>query len=257
MVKEMNLRFADYGDAVNDDSHQPMAMRNVTGSPKVVTVDGRKVIDLGSAQGLTGNEPDPDMFVPDGSGNRASSSMKDLVQEIYKQYRRDSFVPAVADGEDEGSQRSGLTLAIRFWPLTSHISTERYFWTAGLNLFQTILLKMMAKKKVDPVTEDHTKMRMKQVWAPPLPRDREQDVQEWVQRAASNLGSIEHLLELTGDIEDTSEMREQILEDIKAIAEIEAKAMAMANPMMGGPGGPPQSGGSKSVASGGRGTSTS
>lgn len=256
MVKEMNLRFGDYGDAVSDDSHIPFAMRNVQGSPKIVTVDGRKIIDLGSSVGISGNEPEPDLF--EASKTRhASSSMKDLVNEIYAQYRRDSFTPAVADGEDEGSQRSGMTLAMRFWPLGSHVSTERYFWTPALNLFQTYLLKMMAMKKIgDPViTEEHTTMRMKQVWAPLLPRDREADVSEWVQRASANLGSIEHLLELTGDIEDIDEQREQILNWIREIKEIEAEAEAKANPMGSFGGRSPQGGGKASVASGAAGGS--
>lgn len=241
MVKEMNLRFGDYGDAVNDDSHVPLAMRNVTGSPKIVTIDKRNVIDLGSTVGITPNEPEPDLFAPKGGGQRASASMKDLLQEIYLQYRRDAFIPAVADGEDEGSQRSGMTLAMRFWPLGSHVNTERYFWTAGLNIFQTNVLKMIAKipdsVAETGITEAHTKMRMKQVWAPLLPRDRETDVQEWVQRVSANLGSIEHLLELTGDIEDIQEQRQQILDWLQAIAEIEANAAAKAAQAFPPPGG--------------------
>ncbi len=209
MVKELNLRFADYGDAVNDDSHAALAIKNTQGAPRQVTVGTRDVTDLGSAIGITGNEPDPDFF--EVTKARASVAMKDLTAEIYRQYRRDAYVPAVADGEDEGSQRSAMTLAMRFWPLGSHITTERVFWTAALDVFQTQILKMAAQAKVGGITEAHTKFRMKQKWAPILPRDREADVQEWVQRASADLGSIEHLLELTGDIEDIDEQRKLIL----------------------------------------------
>jgi hypothetical protein len=221
MVKELNLRFADYGDAVNDDSHAALALRNVQGAPRNIKIGTREVTDLGSAIGITGNEPEPMMW--EVTKARASKAMADLVAEIYRQYRRDAYVPAVADGEDEGSQRSGMTLAIRFWPLGSHISTERVFWTAAMDVFQMQILKMAAKQKVGKITEEHTKFRMKQKWSPILPRDRETDVQEWVQRAAADLGSIEHLLELTGDIEDIDEQRKLILKWIEDVETIKAK----------------------------------
>lgn len=235
IVKELNLRFADFGDAVNDDSHAYVAMRNTQGSPTVKSIaQGIKAIDLGSPQNISGNEPEPDLF--EIRKARASTAMKDLVSLIYDQYRRDSFVPPVAEGEDEGSQRSGLTLAMRFWPLTSHVGIERLFWTAGLDLFQPFLLKIMAIKKIGGITEAHTKMRMKQVWAPMMPRDREADVQEWVQRAQADLGSIEHLLTLTGDVENPEEVIKQMLEWKEALAKIEAEAMAKFGPQMAPPG---------------------
>lgn len=248
MVKELNLRFADYGDAVNDDSHAALAIRNVQGTPREVKVGTRTVTNLGTAVGITGNEPDPDFF--EVTKARASAAMRDLIAEIFRQYRRDAYIPAVADGEDEGSQRSGMTLAMRFWPLGSHITTERVFWTAGMDVFQTFLLKIAAKQKIGGMTEKHTQFRMKQRWAPILPRDREADVQEWVQRASADLGSIEHLLELTGDIEDIPEQREQILKWIEDVETLKAKIAKKyaPEPSFGQPARPPQGGGSKSSA---------
>jgi len=49
---------------------------------------------------------------------------------LLDQYRRDTSTPAVADGEDEGSQRSAATPDHRMWPLVSHINTERVFCPA-------------------------------------------------------------------------------------------------------------------------------
>lgn len=239
LVKELNLRFADYGDAVNDDAHSYVAMRNVQGSPQMKTIaEGLKVVDLGSASNITSNEPEPDLFAV--GKQRAGTAMRDLVDELTNEYRRESFVPAVAEGEDEGSQRSALTLATRFWPLTSHVGIERIFWSAGMDVFQTNLLKMMSIQNISGITESHTSMRMKQKWAPMLPRDREADVQEWVQRVSANLGSIKHLLELTGDVEDVDAEEEEILDWLEKLAKIQA----MAQPVFGQPGagGSPQSG---------------
>ena len=67
---------------------------------------------------------------------------------------------------------------------------------------------------------------MKQKWAPLLPRDREADVTEWVARASANLGSIDTLLEQTGDIDDIPGEKLKILDWIKSIAEITAEVEA-------------------------------
>jgi hypothetical protein len=236
LVREINLRYADYGDAVNDDSHSNLGMRNVSGSPKMRTIGGSlQVIDIGSSRNITGNEPEPDIFEVSKS-NKASNAMGALADVLYDQYRRDAAHPAVADGEDEGSQRSGLTIAMRFWPMTSHISTERYFWTPALNKVSSAILQMLAKKKKGGITDEHLKLGIKQKWAPLLPRDREADVQEWVQRAASDIGSLETLLEQTGDIENIPDELKKILAWKKLVAEVEAKASAKFAPKLVQPG---------------------
>lgn len=234
IIKELNLRFADYGDAVNDDSHVPLAMVNVNGSPQYTRIgEGLKVIDLGSSANISGGESDPNIFEVHKS--RSSTSMQSLLDELIDQYRRDSFVPAVAEGEDEGSQRSALTLATRFWPLTSHAGIERVFFSNGLDVFNTYLLRMMAIKKIGEIGPQHTGMRMKQSWAPMLPRDREAEVQEWTSRAQSNITSPEHLMSLTRDIDDIAAERERILKWLRDIAKIEAEANAKAAQMYPAP----------------------
>lgn len=222
LVKELNLRFADYGDAVNDDSHSITALKNVTGTPKLRRIaPWLTVVDIGSATNMTAHEPDPDLW--EVRNQKASAAMSDLLDQIYDQYRRDSFVPAVADGEDEGSQRSGLTLAMRFWPLTSHANAERIFWTSGLNSFYRVLLKMLSVLKVNGITDEHRKMRLKQQWHSMLPRDREADVQEWVSRAGADIGSPWHLISLAGDVEDIDEEVQRMLDYKEKVLELEKK----------------------------------
>lgn len=222
IVKELNLRYGDYGDAINDDAHPNIAMRNVSGSPVIQKVTAwLEAINLGNRNGLTANEGDPDMFQVGTS--RASPAMADILERLYGQYERDAYIPPVAYGEDEGSQRSGQTLAIRFWPLTSHCSTERHFWTPGLDVLHMYMLRMMMVKKLNGITKDHLAMRIKERWAPLIPRDREADVQEWQLRSTSDLGSPQHLLELTGDVEDPEEEVQKMLDWKRAVAEIESE----------------------------------
>jgi hypothetical protein len=225
MIKELNARWGDYGDAVNDDSHPVIAGKNVQGSVQVKRVTNwLEYVDLGSNPGISGNEPEPDLFQV--NQQRASPSMENMVKGIYQQYRRDSFVPPVADGEDEGSQRSGMTLAIRFWPLTSHAGTERYFWTPGLDVFHRMLLRMMVVKGLAEITVDHLRMRIKEKWAPFLPRDREAEVQEWAIRSSNTIASVEHLIDMAADVEDVTEERQRILQWIKDVEIVKQKALA-------------------------------
>jgi hypothetical protein len=239
LIRELNLRMGDYGDAINDDAHPVLAMRDVNGVPRMVTInDWLEILDLHSTMNMTGGEKSPDLF--EVRQTRASAAMKDLVEQILNEYRRDSFIPAVADGEDEGSQRSGMTLATRFWPLISHTATERYFWTPGLNVMQSSILKILKSKKLANITDEHLKLRIKQQWAPQLPRDREAQVTEWQLRRTSEIASIEHLIEMSGDVEDVPQEREKILQDIRDIETIKAKIAKQfaPEPTFGAPGQP-------------------
>jgi hypothetical protein len=105
---------------------------------------------------------------------------------------------------------------------------ERVFFGAGLDVFNNYLLRMMAKKDIEGITEQHVKMRMKQSWAPMLPRDREAEVQEWQVRSTSDIASVEHLIELARDVDDIAAERNRIIEWKTELAQIEAEAKAKA-----------------------------
>jgi len=221
IIKELNLRVADFGDAVNADAHAYMAMRNVQGSPDVKTLAPNvNAINLGNALALAGNESVPDLW--DLRKERASEAMATLVDSLYDQYRRDAFIPKVADGEDEGSQRSGLTLAMRMLSLLWHTQTERVFWTSGLNLLNRMALRILAIKEPDTgITIEHASLRMKQDWSPVLPRDREMLVNEVVARMSAKIISPETAFDIFGDVQDADEEKKAILDFIKKLAEAE------------------------------------
>jgi hypothetical protein len=211
LIREINMRTADIGDAVSDDSHKPIFVRNVRGALTMKEIDGRKVIDLGSGTNLVGNEAQPDMEAV--AVGQASTTMIDFEKELYKMYRREVSHPAVADGEDEGSQRSSLTLTTRMWPLVSHVELERVFWSIGIAKFCKILLTMMWKKGLEGITEEDTKVELTIEWAPMLPVNRTELVNEVTMRAKDKLGSKRHLLELLGDTRDIDEELQLIEEE--------------------------------------------
>jgi len=225
LVKEMNLRLGDIGDAVNDESHGILVMRNVRGTPRMIRItDDLEVLNIGSTQNLSTQEQQPDMFNVRKSS--VSSTMVDLNNELNRHFRREVSVPAIADGEDEGSQRSSLTLNIRLWPLISHTRLERMNWTTGLSIINSVALKMLETKNKLGVTESVARVPMKARWYPSLPRDREQVVAEAVQRIVNGLGSPEQLIQLFGDVEDPEVEIDRIVAWLETDAKIKAMAKA-------------------------------
>jgi len=233
ITKEINLRTADAGDATNDQSHSVLAMRNVRGTPQLTRLgNGINVINLGGNQSITGQEQQPDLFAVTRSS--VTAPMLDLNTELRDDIRKELFVPPVAEGgEDAGSQRSAVTLVVKMWPLTSHVKSERAYWSAGLTVFNRMILRIMAEKKLYKITEEHTKVRIKNKWAPILPRDREAFVQELVARAGVNLGSLEHLITLIGDVEDIDLVMQQIKDWLEFQAEMKAKSVPVQEPYGG------------------------
>lgn len=233
ITKEINLRTADAGDATNDQSHSILVTRNVRGTPQLMKLgNGINVVNLGGSQSITGNEQQPDMFAVTRSS--ITQPMLDLNRELREDIRKELFVPAIAEGDTSvGSQRSAVTLVVQMWPLTSHVKAERAYWSAGLTMFNRMILKILASKGLYNITEEHTKIRIKNKWSPILPRDREAFVAELVARAGVNLGSLEHLISLIGDVEDIDLVMQQIKDWLDFQAQMKAKSVPVQQPFGG------------------------
>jgi hypothetical protein len=209
IVREINLREADVGDAVSEDTHNYIWVRNVRGSLSTVQIgDGRPIVNLGSTSGLTGNESNPDMQAV--NNKSASSPILDFNKSLYDLYRIEVNHPAVADGVDQGSQRSSVTLNARMWPLTSHVETERIFWSVGMATLAHCMLIIMANKEIYGIKKDDLNAEFVIEWSPMLPRDREAIIQEVAIRAKNKVGSRKHLMSILGDTQDLDAELEQI-----------------------------------------------
>lgn len=220
LIKELNLRNTDAGDAVSADSHSTPAIRN-SRNPRIVKIGGQlPVVDLGSNTGI-GGEKDPDM-ISVGSSSLSEPINKHLAS-LHAQIRRETRVPAVADGEDEGSQRSALTLSTRMYPLAAHVKKERFQWTDGLSMLCRQILKMMSVKTSMISEEEVEEASIFVGFSSLLSKDREQLVAEVVQRKTSGLGSTEHLIGLLDDVFDISEELEKIDQEQEKVANREAK----------------------------------
>lgn len=224
LIKELNLRWADVGDAVNDDSHSYVAVRQIRGTVQTINVgDGRPILDLGSSSGMA-NDPQPDMFSV--ATKSISEPMLKLGGELYKIYRRETNHPAVADGEDEGSQRSALTLATRMAPLVSEAEMERLFLTVGFTHLAKIVLTIMTDKKLNEITKEDIEIPLITQWQSMLPKDREALVQEAAVRSKNKLGSQKHIMGLFGDINNPDEEQAIIDEEVEELMKNSPQVLA-------------------------------
>jgi len=225
VILEMNLRYADLGDAVSDDSHGTLAVRGVrTGIKKVELPNGRIAIDIGASAGLSPNDTQPDLFAV--RTDSTSAPMLTITERLEAIYRREARHPAVADGEDEGSQRSSLTLTTRMFPLVTHIKLERINWTVGMIALAEIILKICQVKGINGITEEDLKEKLIVKWAPMLPVDREALVNEVAIRSKNHLGSRRHLLDMFQDVDNVEEELKEINAEADAEAEREKDLMA-------------------------------
>ncbi len=223
LVKEMNLRLSDYGDAVSSDSHTTIVVSGQSDyrieeaqkvSPRVKAI---KVKLTGMGNTGTAKDSNPDVFQLQ---QTAHTSMGELVDKLLDLFAKTVHIPPVAYGTDEGSQRSSATLVLRMWPLISHAQLERVYWTVGLNRICAIIVRMLSVKFPGKYSK-FKNIKIKQDWAPYLPKDREAIINEANIRYSSKMTSFQKIQELLGDVEDPEE-------EYKLVVEAQREAMKLA-----------------------------
>jgi hypothetical protein len=227
-----NLSAADVSDAILDATHQYLFVKNrPLGTKGLEVLQRGKLMNLGMAP--PGGD-DPDVFAV--KGGEIPQGTLDWLNEVKEMARESALTPPVSYGQDEGSQRSALTLAFRMWPLSSAVRASRGFWTDGLaSLNRKAVIVAMTKGGYN-LREGHADYEMLPMWASMLPRDREAEVNEAVVRKAAGLISVQNALGLLEEKEQSwiDEEEARIWEDANKQAEIEVK---IAQAGFGGPGG--------------------
>jgi hypothetical protein len=224
LLKELNKNIADAGDAVKADAAGYGVMSGVRGVPQIFELaDGFPVINLGmGSPTISGSENKPNLETI--RLGATSGPMVDIVNKTQSMLSRELYTPDVAYGEfGGGSQRSSSSLYAMMWHLTSHAKLERTWWTAGLRVLAKMALRLFAKLGEQGITEEDLKLQIGVQWSEYLPRDRAELINELSVRAANHLGSIRHLLELTGDVDNAPQMVEEIMEELESLAEMQAK----------------------------------
>lgn len=225
LIKELNYRFADYGDAIRHDAQRILAARNITGTKTRYILNGIQVVDIGSGVANVGGTLEPDLFEVSSRG-LANQPMSDLVDRLWAMIGRLAYVPPISFGEDEGSQRSSLTLVTRFWPLISHADDERRHIEDGLRHLAVLTFKMLEAKRMLVPREwlppaGWTEEDIGFVWSEQLPRDVETFVEMVVRRWQEGLGSPRTLLSLLPDVANPDEELENIKDWLLFLARLE------------------------------------
>lgn len=221
LVLELNGRMSDVGTIIMQTAHRKWIGRNITGNIKPKDfANGEEYNDLGMQNPAVNNPPELWPEDPPTLSNYITEFNKIL----WDQLLREANLTPIAFGEDEGSQRSALTLAIRFWPTTVIARMQRTFWEAGLNQLARYILDMIAVWMEQDRTAnvggkrikryEYREYTLRQDWLPIVPRDREQLVNEVVLLGGGKQQmSTYRGLETLGDVEDIQEELDRIREE--------------------------------------------
>lgn len=141
---ELNARLADVGDHVNNSAHPIRWIRNYRGDPDRDFVAGPdRLWNLGT--GTPGGE-DPEVGVI--PAQPEPSSTFNYVNFLLDISRQAANTSPVAFGQDEGSQRSGVTLTLRLWPLIQQVKTTRVYMRDQLRRLHQMMLVMIKARDV-------------------------------------------------------------------------------------------------------------
>lgn len=217
LMVELNARKADIGDAIKDSTHRKRIGVNLTKTPREREIlPGYKVIDIGQENPVYKNPPSIETEDPP----QLSPGMAEFPDSLWTQLMREGNVSDISYGEDEGSQRSALTLAFRMYPSTSHARAERDFWNDGMIRMAWMIGRIIViysdylidKIKVKLPADFWDRLTAYVDWNPMVPRDREQMVNEIVWRVQAGLLSPRKALEDFGDIRNVDDELKEIRE---------------------------------------------
>lgn len=215
MMKELNARLADVGDAISENTHRVWVGRNITRGINFKQLEnGQRYIDIGSDNPASKNPPeltpqDPPKFSPE---------MTQFNNEVRSEMEREGQITPIAFGIDEGSQRSGETLDQRMWPTVTAARAQRDLWSTGISRLNSIALLMLSRLSValpgPKVAPDFRKrFRLWTQWNPFLPKNQEQETNRIVALKTNGSMSTRRAVESQSDVEDIDTELTYIRED--------------------------------------------
>ena len=148
LSREYNARLGDVGDAIYLNVNRKRWIKNALHTPTVkTTTDGVKVYDMGQGHNLGKNPPE----ITFEEAPNVNPSITKYYMDIWSQMIRECSLSPIVFGEDEGSQRSGMTLAFRMWPMTALTGGERSFFSVAFNSIGQTLFNMIVDNRESPM----------------------------------------------------------------------------------------------------------
>jgi hypothetical protein len=228
---------SDIGDAIRKSVHRNRYVRNLQNNPQKITLaDGVDAINLGMESPVAKHPPEVTSEEPPQMGEHYLN----FVDKLWIQTMREGNLGDIAFGEDEGSQRSALTLAFRMYPSTSHARMERANWGDGIATIARFILRMVyvaqndkhMSKLVETDLIGKVPERFERLyqyaadWLPMIPRDREAVVNELILRKQARLISTRKALQDFGDVRNIEDELKAIQEDMEFAATLAAQQNA-------------------------------
>jgi len=187
---ELNLRLADLGEAVNYNAHPTRWGINL---PRAFNSDnypvGSNVLwDLGKH---FKDQPPPTVGILE-ANNPIPRGTFDYIKFLYDWGRTSVMAPPIVFGEEEGGQRSGVTLEIRMWPMIKSIRRSRSYYGKGIKSAMSKSALILKQKGLgsEYAVERLIKKELDPVFAGIMPRDQAKVVDEVVKRMATLPPSI-------------------------------------------------------------------
>lgn len=253
LVRELNAREADLGDAVREQTHRELVGSNVRSKGtvkmrKIVDSQNKAIdefIDIGERTPLQ-NAGDPKLEALDNPN--VPTAVTEFPAQIWDEIRRECDIASVAMGDDDvsGGRITGPVTAYRMWPTISHTMTERSDFSTGLTylarIAATIAVEREASKQyekfeVEPpgITEEMLLMDLKHTWHPMIPIEKTQKTELLNARLQAGGISLQSYLDQLGE-DDIEEEIGRIWEDYEKKADIDAKMKQqnMPQPQQGG-----------------------
>lgn len=205
LQNEFNSRMADQGDAVRFASQMHTWGRNLSRkrNPGPLRLpEGNEIFDAGDT-GPNGKDPHIES-IPGPNLSQSLAAYSERVEDIFYDQ---AGIPPVMRGIDEGSQRSGVTLAARAIPTVSMVEDYRVTWAfACTQIGYAAMLTAYAYNEgifgEYEVKQAYLSYQLSASFAPILPRDIDAINNTISQQRAAGTMSVERALDLSPDVED-------------------------------------------------------
>jgi len=222
---EVNMRIADIGESLNYNTHPIRFGYNLPANfnQSNYPLSASVIWNFGRVVGA--NEP-PKLDMLESRHPVPVEAFRH-VEFLYDWAITAAGTSAVSFGKDEGSQRSGATLALRMWPLVRAIKRSRMYNGSAYKRLMDKGIKILEAHKpntVDPIIYNlHKRTRSNVMWSQIIPRARIDVTNEIVQRMSTTpqLISLETALKMFGDMRDVPGEITRIEEQQKTNSELE------------------------------------
>ena len=206
---EFNSRLADVSDGVREQMKTSFVGTNIK-TPKAYRVGDQTIWNIGDSMDL--RESASIQALSNSTGIKDSNAFVDSLWSMLTTF---AYIPPIAMGVDEGSQRSSLTLRTRFWLLESHCGVERHNLSEQLIRLAHMTIIGLSQMGYPDVTTNGLSLEATVQWPEMLPEDRAELLNEMIQRYAAGIISRRRAISKFGDVEDVEAEAAEIDADEK------------------------------------------